>query len=162
MRLTSDATGEELLRVLDELLKLDVDVTAREVSRRHTSLKSPSAFTRNKARVALIEVARRRQLDARNVRRTPIAARVVTLAEQLKSKAGRVAELERQVSSLVASHAACVRAVMQHGGMESLQRFWFEYRAITESLESAGALTADSPAAPPALRANGKAKPAEY
>lgn len=140
MRETLDATHEELKRVLSELLATDVDITAREVARRHSSLKHASAFTRHKERAALIEQAQRRQADARNVRGAPIAEKAATLAEQLAEKTARVAELERQVSSLVASHAACVRAVMQHGGMQSLQRFWRDYSGIAESLSALGAV----------------------
>lgn len=140
MRETLDAEHVELSAILDELLASDVDITAREVARRHSALKNASAFTRHKERAALIDRARTRQNDARSVRHEPMLKKAATLAEQLDEKSATVATLERQVKSLVASHVACVRAVMQHGGMQSLQRFWADYRDIAKTLAELDAL----------------------
>jgi hypothetical protein len=140
MRITVDGTHEELRQILEKLLAADIDITAREVARCHSVLKHPSAFTRNAKRRELLEQAQHTQSSARAVRTTPFSQKAATLAEQLAMKSARVVELERQVSGLVASHAACVRAVMQHGGMRSLHRFWRDYGAIAEELRSAGAI----------------------
>jgi sialic acid synthase SpsE len=140
MRETVDAAHEELTRILEELLASDVNITAREVARRHSALKNQSAFTRHKQRADLIEKAQQRQVDARNVRSTPVAEKAATLAQQIELKSARITELEQQVINLVASHAACVRAVMQHGGMRSLQAFWRDYSVIGDSLANLGAL----------------------
>ena len=140
MRETVDAGHGELSRILDELLASDVNITSREVARRHSTLKNPSAFTRHEQRAALIWKAQQRQSDARNVRDSPNAEKAATLAQQVDLKSSRIKELEQQVTNLVASHAACVRAVMKHGGMQSLQAFWREYSVIADSLASLGAL----------------------
>lgn len=142
MRLTVDAHHEELHRILEDLLTSDVDISAREVARRHSTLKNASAFTRHTERAALIEAARQRQADARSVRELPAAKKAATLAEQLAEKSARVEELERQVAGLVASHAACVRAVMQHGGIRALQQFWEDYRGLADILQELNALPA--------------------
>lgn len=134
MRVTIDPFHEELTQILSELLASDVDITAREIGRRHSSLKDASAFTRNKHRAELIVIYQQRQNDARHVRAGPDVQRSVSLAEQLDAKSVEIKELQQQVQNLVASHAACVRAVMQHGGMQALQKFWSEYRPIAESL----------------------------
>ncbi|MDI4635250.1 hypothetical protein J7U46_19460 [Pelomonas sp. V22] len=148
MRLTVDANHEELSRILDELLAVDVDISAREIARRHSVLKNASAFTRHTERAGLIAAAQRRQTDARNVRELPVAKKAATLAEQLAEKSARVEELERQVAGLVASHAACVRAVMQHGGVRALQQFWMEYRGLSDILQELNALPAGAKVIP--------------
>lgn len=51
MRLLLDPKNEELADILNTLLTDNIDITAREVARRHSTLKNPSAFTRNEARV---------------------------------------------------------------------------------------------------------------
>jgi hypothetical protein len=123
MRVTLGETHAELTRVLAELLAADIDITVRDVARYHSSLKNASAFTRSEARIALINDAKRTQVAARAVQTKPLVQKAATLAEQLAEKSARVVELERHVGGLVASHAACVRAVMRHGGMRTLQRF---------------------------------------
>ena len=50
MRLLLDPKNEELADILNTLLTDNIDITAREVARRHSTLKNPSAFTRNEAR----------------------------------------------------------------------------------------------------------------
>lgn len=142
MRQTLDATHVELNAILEDLLQADVDISAREVARRHSVLKNASAFTRNKERAAIIATAQKRQEDARCVRHAPVVQKAATLAEQLAEKTAKVERLERQVAGLVASHAACIRAVMQHGGMRSLQRLWLDYRELPKTLAELGALPA--------------------
>jgi len=51
-----------------------------------------------------------------------------------------VAQLNAQLKSLVASHAACVRAVLLHGGMPALERFWTDYRLIGDTVRALGAV----------------------
>lgn len=140
MRPTLDASNEELKRILEELIAADIDVTVREVARRHSSLKNASAFTRNAVRSQLIEAAKQRQTDARNVTAAPVVAKAAGLAQQLDEKVSRVNELESQVRFLVASHAACIRAVMRHGGMRSMLSFWKEYDELAKELSMLGAI----------------------
>lgn len=148
MRVTVDASHDELTRVLSELLAADIDITVREVARRHSSLKNASAFTRNKSRLALITKAQDTQSAARAVDSNPLVQKAATLSEQLAAKSARVAELEQQVRCLVASHAACVRAVMRHGGVQALQRFWKDYAELATELERLGALPAGAEVIP--------------
>lgn len=142
MRATVDEAHVDLERVLAELLAADVDITVREVARHHPSLKNASAFTRSEARRVLISKAQATQAAARAVHSGPLVQKAATLAEQLAEKSAKVEELERQVRGLVASHAACVRAVMRCGGMQALQRFWEDYSEVSEELARVGALPA--------------------
>lgn len=140
MRPTVDPTHKVLEEILREMVDADVDVTAREVVRRHPLLKSPSDFTRNTTRMKLISDAQKLQDAARLLRTDVMVQKSATLAEQLSAESARVKELEGQVRSLVASHLACVRVVKEVGGMKGLLHFWKTYGAVAEHLQAVGGL----------------------
>jgi hypothetical protein len=135
-----DETNESLQAVLDALIAEDMDITVREIARRHPQLKHPSAFTRSSERMALIGKARQRQEDARQVKLDPLAKRSATATEMLAARTAEVKVLEAQVQALVAASAACIRAVSQHGGMPALERFWREYKGIADTMRAVGAM----------------------
>lgn len=140
MRPLTDNSNNELQRVLGDLLREDVDITVREVARRHDTLKNASAFTRNAQRMELIAQAQQRQIDARNVREGPAERRSESMTARIKEQSRRIVELEGQVEALVASHAACIRAVMLHGGMQGVERFWADYKHIGDTVKALGAI----------------------
>jgi hypothetical protein len=140
MRPLKDGDHAQLREVLAALVNEDVDVSVREVARRHPTLRNASAFTRSSVRMALINEARQRQDDARRVKAGPSVRRAQTLAESLESRTRQVDELETRVRQLVASHAACIHAVMLHGGMSALERFWSEYKHIADGVQALGAM----------------------
>jgi hypothetical protein len=137
MRPTVDGDHKELLKVLADLSAEGTDITVREVARRHPRLKNASNFTRNTKRMELIASAKQHQLSARAALTNPHIEKATGLAEQLAIAKARVTELELQLKALVASHAACVRAVMLHGGMPALERFWRDYKAIGDAVRAA-------------------------
>ena len=136
MKPLSDADHAELKAVLESLLRVDMDITFRSVCRLHPTLKNQSAFTRNAGRRTLIEEAQRRQVDARNVRAAPSAS----LSEKLNVKSAELKSCQAQVAAFVAAYAACIRAVRNHGGDKSLERFWAEYKDIADVLRDVGAM----------------------
>jgi hypothetical protein len=140
MRRLIDDSHKDLLRVLKELLSEDVTITVREVARRHAALKDASAFTRNSGRMKLITEAQQRQVAARNASAGPHIKITASLSEQLTERDKQIAVLNAQVKALVSSHMACVRAVMQQGGMRSLQSFWAEYKGIAERVRELNAM----------------------
>lgn len=140
MRKLLDGTNEGLRAVLEALIAEDVDITVREVARRHPQLNNASAFTRSADRMALIEKAQQRQQDARQVKLGPLAKRSATTTEMLATRTAEVKALESQVQALVAASAACIRAVSQHGGMPALERFWIEYKGIADTIRQVGAM----------------------
>ena len=138
MKPRADDGNIELAGILDGLLASDIDITIREVARRHTSLRNASAFTRDAERMKLIQQAKLRQVHLRT-KLNPHAERALTLAERLKERSEDVTALESQVRALVASHAACIQAVMVSGGMAALEGFWKDYRAVGDQLRSVSA-----------------------
>lgn len=133
-----DDGNTELASILDDLLSADVNITVREVARRHTSLSNASAFSRDPERMRLIERAQVRQRQLRT-KLNPHVAHVTSLSAKLEQSSQLVKELEAQVRALVASHTACIQAVMQSGGMDALQRFWRDYKAVEHSLRAVSA-----------------------
>lgn len=144
MRPLLDRDHAQLSAVLTQLLAEDVDVTAREVARQHPTLKNVTAFTRNAQRARLIEDAKRRQDEVRAVAVGPHRQRIASVSDRLQRKAKESAQLQAQLNALVASHVACVRAVLHHGGMPALERFWRDYQAIGDSVRAAGAMPASA------------------
>lgn len=140
MRQLLDDQNQELQLVLDKLIAEDVTITAREVARRHPRLNNASAFTRNSARSAMIGNAQKLQENARRVRIGPALEQVEAASTALVKSNEEVAKLRSQVDALVASHVACVRAVLKHGGMAALERFWIDYKGIAAELRALKAI----------------------
>ena len=145
MRKLLDTNHAELSAVLDAMLRDDLDITVREVARRHPTLKNASAFTRNPARMTLIEQARERQRDARSIAQRDIPAKGKSLAQEVAKKTDEVRALEHQLRQLVAGHVALIRAVQLHGGMAGLERFWVDYKAVADNLQALGAIPEKAP-----------------
>lgn len=141
MRPTLDSDHKELGRVLDELLAEDKDISLHEVARRHPTIKHASSFLRGK-RKELIQRAQARQDCARAEVAKPHIEKAASLSDQLEDAKARLAGLDAQLKALVASHAACVRAVMLHGGMPGLERFWRDYKLIGDAVRAAGGMPA--------------------
>lgn len=142
MRPSLDKGNAALRDVLEALIAEDVDVSVREVARRHPTLKNASSFTRHPRRMELIKAAQLRQRDARKVRLEPVISRSATMAETLAARSADVRMLEAQVRSLVAATAACIRAVSQTGGTAALERFWSEYKEIADMVRTLRAMPA--------------------
>ncbi|WP_156895700.1 hypothetical protein [Massilia putida] len=132
-----DALNIELSRVLDALLASDTDITVREVSRNHATLHNASAFTRNPKRMEMISNAQARQKQLRSAL-NPHFVQSKSLSDKLTQAEDANAMLGTQVAALIASHAACIQAVMKAGGLNALERFWKEYKAIGETVRPAG------------------------
>ena len=138
MRQRHDANDEELTILLEALLTEDVDVTAREVARRHSSLKNASAFTRSESRTQLIRAAQQRQTEVRRAAQKLVSTTAGT--DELALRTSEVKQLRRQVRTLVAAHAGLIRAVQLAGGMAALSRFWKEYKAVADEVHASGAM----------------------
>lgn len=140
MRPLQDHDQVQLQLVLDALLAEDVDITVRQVARRHPTLKHASAFTRNSARMALIAKAQQRQWDARQISSKPLREKSARLSELLSKRSAEAELLRKQVTHLVAGHVALIRAVQLAGGSAALERFWDDYKNVAQELQRIGAV----------------------
>lgn len=131
-----DSSNLELSRVLDVLLAADIDITAREVARHHASLRNASAFTRSPERMEMITNALARQKQLRGAL-NPHFVQSKSLSDKLTHVKDANEMLGIQVKALIASHAACIQAVMTAGGLNALERFWHDYKAIGEAARPA-------------------------
>ncbi|SPS02927.1 hypothetical protein [Cupriavidus taiwanensis] len=140
MRKLQDPHNAELRAVLDGLLVDNIDITIREVARRHPELKNASAFTRNPVRMGLIDEAIRRQCEVRTVA-AGLHIQDATTIEDARKQDAQIKELQRQVKHLVAAHAGLIRSVQLAGGMSALERFWQEYKSIGDTVRALDAVS---------------------
>lgn len=133
MKKKTDGSNLELSRVLDFLLAQDINITVREVARNHASLRNASAFTRSPDRMEMIANAQSRQKQMRTLL-NPHFIESKSLREKLIQAKGANVVLSTQLKALVASHAACIQAVMKAGGLSALERFWQDYKTIGETV----------------------------
>lgn len=143
MRPNADSDNAELKRVLEELLKEDVTISLREVARRHRFLKNASALSRNSDRRRIIDAKIEEQERLRSLAETSnFGDTGKSLQARLAESQTRIDELEHSLKALVASHAACVKAVYETGGSRRLQEFWRTYENIARTLRELDAMPA--------------------
>jgi hypothetical protein len=145
MRPMFDPDNEELKEILAAMLSENVDITARAIGRRHSVLRDPSAFTRNRKRLELVRYAQQRQSIARQAQARPKASKLEVLAAGLKQRDNDIVKLQSKVDALAASYAAGIRAVQASGGMRGLERFWRDYKSIADEVRAAGAKVESAP-----------------
>ena len=153
MRLLLDPKNEELADILNTLLTDNIDITAREVARRHSTLKNPSAFTRNEARSALIAAPQIEKLLQQAAQAQQQGVRKIvaggggagSLQDQAAGYRQDIKRLEAQLTHMVAAHAGLIRAVQMAGGGPALERFWRDYKAVGDAVHSLSAANAERP-----------------
>jgi len=128
--------------ILEELLSIDQDITAREVARRHPSLKAASSITRDPVRRALLSEYQHKQKDLRQWAARTQKTSAASVERILTDRDARISQLERQVEVLVASHVAMLRAVGEIGGFGQWARFFEKTSSVRAMLDEMGALPA--------------------
>ena len=128
MRKKLDCDNLELVAVLGQMVKGGVAIGVRSVARCHPSIHSATAFSRDTDRMALISSPQQLQRDAAGATDAVTVDLRGRLSADLSESQLKVLHLERVNLALIASHAACVRAVLKHGGIASLLAFWADYR----------------------------------
>lgn len=125
----------DMERILEEMLNANETITARAAARKHPRIKHASSITRIPVRSDLLVRYQERQKQFREwQRRTPKRSRD-QLAAQLAQKDSRIAELERQVDILRASHLAMIRTVGEMGGITKLLKLYEGYREVRNELD---------------------------
>lgn len=157
-RKTKDPSHEELTAVLEGLLASNEDVTARAVSRLHSSVKDASGITRHPERRQLLEQYQARQKELRKVLGQVQRSGTAVAADKLQQALERVRDLEANEDARVASHLAMINAVAELGGTSKLQQFYKQYANIRDRLAREGSLPPDYQVDPPAVRSITSAK----
>lgn len=130
----------EMVRVLDDLLASDENITARAVARLHPHINAASSITRNPSRSRLLAEYQERQSAFRRWRGKPDRLSKVAAADALAQRDLRIAQLEAQVALLTASHLAMIRAVGELGGFGKWTKFFESYSDVRVRLSELGAL----------------------
>lgn len=137
-RSTSRDLDQSIKQVCQDLVDTDQVVTAREVARRVGV--SASSITRDPLRKASIEAAQAKQAELRTWRKRQAKQSRDRDAESLAEKDLRIAELERRIDLLTASHKAMVLAIGEFGGTAGWQRFFPHWQQVEEMLRDMGAM----------------------
>jgi 16S rRNA G527 N7-methylase RsmG len=130
----------EMNQILEELLAKDEPITARAVARLHPKLSAASSITRHPARAKLLEHYQQRQEQYRRWSGKLSKQSKAVTSVAMADKDLRIAELEKQVALLTASHVAMIRAVGEMGGFSKWAQFFADYRESRLELERLGAL----------------------
>ncbi|BCS53902.1 hypothetical protein [Geobacter sp. SVR] len=132
--LTDTPIDPDIVKILDELLERDENITARAVARLHPSIKAASSITRSKHRSDLLERYQKRQTEFRTWKGRLKKNSQAKTASALAEKDIQIAELERRVAMLTASHVAMLRAVGEMGGFLKWAQFYDKYRMVRDEL----------------------------
>jgi hypothetical protein len=139
-RTATDRNHETLIRILEEMLEADLNITAQAVVQRHPDLASASAITRHAGRRALlttyIEKQRRLRVWAQRTQKTSKQNLTAKLAQQ----EGLIEDLQDQVRCLVESHLHLMSLVAESGGMRRLRTFYEQQRSLRARLAMSRAL----------------------
>ena len=130
----------EMERILEEMLEADETITARALARKHPAIKHASSVTRSHVRSDLMARYLERQKERREWLERASKRSPNQLAAQLSHKDSRIAELERQVEILRASHLAMIKTVGELGGISKLLKLYEGYREVRSELDRLGLL----------------------
>lgn len=140
----SDSSAREyedvVKEILEDLISIDQDITAREVARRHPSLKAASSITRDPARRAMLTEYQQRQKELRQWSARTQKTSAASVERILADRDALIAALERQLDVLVASHVAMLRAVGEMGGFNQWARFFEKTSCVRTMLTAMGAM----------------------
>lgn len=142
-RETQDEDNVELISILRDLINENVDITAREIVRRHSSLSSASSITRNAGRRQLVGDHQRRQLEMRQWQLRLTKQPKGQIAQKLAMQQIEIADLNHTVQNLVIGHLALIAAVAQVGGVGKLAKFYDSFREVRDKLSEHGAIPAE-------------------
>ena len=130
----------EIEKILQYMLDLDEDITARGVIRRHSKLKAASSITRAQSRAELLKRYQEKQNELRNWQSRLTRKSKDAIAHDMAVRDLRIAALEKQVELLTASHVAMIRAVGELGGYAKWAKFFQDYQSVRDTLNVMGAM----------------------
>ena len=124
-----------LIEILEGLLERNEDITARAVARLHPAIGHASTITRSPERSALVSQFQTKQQEIRRHLGRQTRRSKESIAAELATKDKRIAELEKQIDILRASHVAMIRAVGEMGGMSKWMKFYENFKEVRNQLD---------------------------
>ena len=131
---------DEIVKILEKMIEDEQNITVRGVIRNHSSLKAPSSITRNVSRTEIVNYYIKKQQELKSWQKRVGKTSKENLSKSLAEKDIKIAELERKVELLTASHVAMIRAVGELGGSAKWAAFFKDYQGIRNELEKMGAM----------------------
>lgn len=132
---SSDTCYDPVMKqILEAMLEADEDITARGVIRRHTGLNAASSITRSEERSKMLAEYQTRQEEFRGWRGRLAKRSKESAAMSMAEKDIQIAELQRRIELLTASHVAMLRAVGELGGFGKWTKFFDSYQHIRDEL----------------------------
>lgn len=139
-RKTKDPTHSELTSVLEGMLERNDDITARAVSRLHSTVKNASDITRHNERRALLDKFQMKQSEIRKFASKVKHTGTAVAARNLQASDERIRLLEANEAARISSHLAMIAAVCELGGTAKLLKFYKQYSQIRDQLAQQDAL----------------------
>ncbi|MFZ3127304.1 MAG: hypothetical protein WA136_04730 [Rhodoferax sp.] len=139
-RKTKDPMHTELIAVLEGMLERNEDISARAVTRLHSTVKNASDITRHNERRALLEQFQSKQLELRKFASKVRHSGTTVAAKKLQAAEEKIRELEGNEAARIASHLAMISAMCELGGTAKLLKFYKEYAEIRDQLARQGTL----------------------
>ena len=136
----SDIDGE-IVNILEKMIEDDQSITIRGVIRQHSSLKAPSSITRSPSRTGIVNYYTNKQQELKSWQKRVGKTSKENLSKALAEKDLKIAELEKKIDLLTASHVAMIRAVGELGGTTKWAAFFKDFQSIRNDLEKMGAMS---------------------
>jgi hypothetical protein len=130
----------EMEQVLQQMLDNDESITARGVVNKLEGLKAASSITRNPHRVARLKIFQERQKEFRKWQGRVVKSSKENVAQAIAVREIKIADLQRQVDLLTASHIAMIRVIGELGGYAKWAKFFENYQSIHNALLSMRAI----------------------
>jgi hypothetical protein len=115
---------EAMITVLQELLESDRKITAREVARRHPTIRQASSITRNSERARLLAEYQARQAELWAWRKRVSKTSKTAQSDELARRDHEIAKLRHEANVLKAGMLVMLRVVPELGGTTALLRFY--------------------------------------
>lgn len=138
----ADARGrdERLRMTLQAMLDRGERISARGVLKHLGDVRAASSLTRDTVRRSMLEEFRRLQAMRSAWVDRATKQSTARLERTLAARDARIAELERQVQLVIASHRALVHAVGELGGLPVWKKAFGGYERCLQELAHLGAL----------------------
>lgn len=140
VRKRSDEADTQLIAILESLLAENINISAREVAKRHPEVASASTITRDPARRELLESYQLRQLELQKWQNRLAKGNKAEVATQMERQQSRIEQLERNEEILLRGHVSLIAVMAELGGTTKLAQYYAHFSELRNSLIQLNAL----------------------
>ncbi|NHZ91055.1 hypothetical protein F2P45_18830 [Massilia sp. CCM 8733] len=140
VRKRSDEADTQLTAILESLLAENINISAREVAKRHPEVASASTITRDRARRELLEIYQLRQVELNKWQDRLKKGSKAEVATKLEQQQSRIEQLERNEEILLRGHVSLIAVMAELGGTTKLSSYYNRFSELRDSLAQLNAL----------------------